>query len=144
MEEEKIVTDIFRLYETGKNFNRLHALYEDGKDNYDYYHGRQWEGLEKPNQKSKAYTEPVVLNIVAPIVKLKVGAVNRYDYQIVFAPNTYQTSEELKQLSTVTKGLTQFVNKMWEQSQSGKKVRNIVKNACFLGIGVIKLFPHKR
>lgn len=140
MEEEKIVTDIFRLYETGKNFNRLHALYEDGKDNYDYYHGRQWEGLEKPNQKSKAYTEPVVLNIIAPIVKLKVGAVNRYDYQIVFAPNTYQTSEELKQLSTVTKGLTQFVNKMWEKSQSGKKVRQIVKNACINSEGVIHFY----
>lgn len=140
MEEEKITTDIFRLYETGKNFNRLHSLYEDGKDNYDYYHGRQWEGLEKPNQKSKAYTEPVVLNIIAPIVKLKVGAVNRYDYQIVFAPNTYQTSEELEQLTTVTKGLTQFVNKMWEKSQSGKKVRQIVKNACINSEGIIHFY----
>ena len=140
MEETKIITDIFRLYETGKNYNRFQTLYEDGKDNYDYYHGRQWESLEKPNAKSKAYTEPVVLNIIAPIVKLKVGAVNRYDYQIVFSPNTYQTIEELEQLSTVTKGLTQFVNKMWEKSQSGKKVRSIVKNACINSEGIIHFY----
>lgn len=140
MEEEKIITDIFRLYETGKNYNRFQTLYEDGKDNYDYYHGRQWEGLEKPNAKSKAYTEPVVLNIVAPIVKLKVGAVNRYNYQIVFSPQTYQTREELEQLTSVTKGLTQFVNRMWEKTQSGKKVRSIVKNACINSEGIMHFY----
>lgn len=140
MEEQKIMTDIFKLYEIGKNYNRLHELYEDGKENYDNYHGRQWEGLEKPNAKSKAYTEPVVLNIIKPIVKYKVNIVNRNAYQIVFNPNTYSTPEELENLSNVTKGLTQFVNRMWEKSQSGKKVRNVVKNACINSEGILHFY----
>ena len=133
-------TDIFTLYERGKNYNRMHNLYEEGTDNYDYYHGRQWEGLEKPSVKSKAYTEPVVLNIVKPIVKYKVNIVNQYSYQIVFNPNTYGTLEELEVLSSTTRGLTQFVNRMWEKSQSGKKVRSVVKNACINSEGIIHFF----
>ena len=77
MEEKKVTTDIFNLYEIGKNYNRLQTLYEDGKDNYDNYHGRQWEGLEKPSVNSNAYTEPVVLNIIKPIVRFKVNKVNQ-------------------------------------------------------------------
>ena len=133
-------TDLFTLYEMGKNYNRMHNLYEDGKDNWDYYHGRQWEGLEKPSMKSKAYTEPVVLNIIKPIVKYKTNIVNQNSYQIVFNPNTYSTLDELKTLSDTTKGLTQFVNRMWEKSQSGKKVRSIVKNACVNSEGIIHFY----
>ena len=133
-------TDLFTLYEMGKNYNRNQNLYEDGRDNWDYYHGRQWEGLEKPSMKSKAYTEPVVLNIIKPIVKYKTNIVNQNSYQIVFNPNTYSTIDELKALSDTTKGLTQFVNRMWEKSQSGKKVRSIVKNACVNSEGIIHFY----
>mgnify|MGYP005757595091 CR=1 FL=1 len=138
--EERKITNTFNLYEIGKNYNRLQNLYEEGTDNYNYYHGRQWEGLEKPNKKSKAYTEPVVLNIVKPIVKYKTNIVNQNSYQIVFNPNTYETYEELESLRSVTKGLTQFVNRMWEKSQSGKKVRSIVKNACINSEGIIYFY----
>lgn len=140
MEEKKKVTDIFRLYEIGKNYNRMQTLYEEGTDNYDYYHGRQWNGLEKPSAKSKAYTEPIVLNIVKPIVKYKTNVVNQNSYQIVFNPNTYQTLEELNELQSITKGLTQFVMKMWEKSQTGKKVRSIVKNSCINSEGIIHFY----
>ena len=47
MEEQRIQTDIFTLFEIGKNYNRNYSLYEDGEDNYDYYHGRQWKELKK-------------------------------------------------------------------------------------------------
>ena len=48
--------------------------------------------------------------------------------------------EELEKLSNTTRGLTQFVNRMWEKSQSGKKVRSIVKNACINSEGVIHFY----
>ena len=130
MEEQVITSEAWNLYERGKNYNRMQSLYEDGIENYDYYHGRQWEGLEKPDARSVTYTEPVVLNVIKPIVKYKVNIVNQNSYQIVFNPNTYNTREELESLRSVTKGLSQFVNRMWEKTQTGKKVRSIVKNAC--------------
>ena len=134
--EEEITTNAWNLYELGKQYNRMNNLYEDGIDNYNYYHGRQWEGLKRP----KSSQEPIVLNIVKPIVKYKVNIVNQNSYEIVFNPNTYSTEEELKQLSSVTKGLTQFVNRMWEKSQSGKKVRSVVKTACINSEGIIYFY----
>jgi hypothetical protein len=134
--EDKKTTDTWNLYEIGKQYNRLNNLYEDGEDNYNYYHGRQWEGLKRP----KSSQEPIVLNIVKPIVKYKVNVVNQNSYQIIFNPNTYSTMEELEQLRSATKGLTQFVNKMWEKSQSGKTVRSIVKTACINSEGIIYFY----
>ncbi len=140
MEEQEIVSNAWNLYERGKNYNRMQNLYDDGTTNYDYYHGRQWDTLEKPRRDSKNYTEPVVLNIVKPIVKYKTNIVNQNSYQIVFNPNTYNTREELESLKSTTKGLTQFVNRMWEKSQTGKKVRSVVKNACINSEGIIYFY----
>lgn len=136
MEDRIETTDTWNLYEVGKNYNRLQDLYEEGTDNYNYYHGRQWEGLKRP----KSSQEPIVLNIVKPIVKYKVNIVNQNSYEIVFNPNTYSSLEELEALKAVSKGLTQFVNRMWEKSQSGKKVRSVVKNACINSEGVLYFY----
>ena len=136
MEKEKQTTRTWYLYEVGKNYNRMQNLYEEGTDNYNYYHGRQWEGLIRPNSS----TEPVTLNIVKPIVKYKINVVNQNSYQLVFNPNTYDTPEQLKALKDITKGLTSFVNRMWEKSQSGKIVKSIVKNACINSEGIIHFY----
>lgn len=134
--EEIINTDIWDLLEKGKNYNRMQTLYEQAEDNYDQYHGRQWKGLKKP----KNTGEPIVLNIIKPIVKNKVNTVNESSYQIVFNPNTYETEEELESLRATSKGLTQFVMRMWEKSQSGKKVRSVVKNSCITSEGILYFF----
>lgn len=133
---EEIKTGSWILLERGKQYNRLQMLYEDSKLNWDYYHGRQWEGLKRP----KSSQEPITLNIVKPIVKYKVNIVNSNSYQIEFNPNTYNTLEELETLKAVTKGLSQFINKMWEKSQSGKKVRSVVKNACIDSEGIMYFY----
>lgn len=135
MKEVK-TTNTWNLYEINKNYNRLQNMYSEGEENYNYFHGRQWEGLKKP----KSSNEPIVLNIVKPIIKYKTNIVNQNSYQIVFNPNTYETYEELEQLRSVTKGLTQFINRMWEKSQSGKKVRSIVKNSAINSEGIIYFY----
>ncbi|MFG6319598.1 MAG: hypothetical protein K1W33_07095 [Clostridia bacterium] len=134
--KEIINTDIWDLLEKGKNYNRMQTLYEQAEDNYDQYHGRQWKNLKKP----KSAGEPIVLNIIKPIVKNKINTVNESSYEIVFNPNTYETEEELESLRAVAKGLTQFIMRMWEKSQSGKKVRSIVKNSCITSEGIIYFF----
>ncbi len=129
-------TLLWQQYEIGKNYNRHLNLYEEGTDNYNFYHGRQWEGLEKP----KKYGDPIVLNIVKPIVKFKVNVVNANSYQVVFNPNSYNTPDELSRLKEVCKGLTQFISKIWEKAQTGKQVRDIVKTACINSEGIIHFF----
>lgn len=135
-EEEKKSTHIWTLFEIGKEYNNMRNMYSEGRENYNFYHGRQWEGLIRPVQSG----DPIVMNIVKPIIKYKTNIVNQNSYAIVFNPNTYETPEQLKQLNDVTKGLNQFVMRMWEKSQSGKKVKNIVRSAAINSEGIIHFF----
>lgn len=136
MEEEEKKTSIWNLYEIGKEYNNMQGLYAEGRENYNFYHGRQWEGLIRPIKSG----DPIVLNIVKPIIKYKTNIVNQNSYAIVFNPNTYETPEELEELNNVTKGLNQFTMRMWEKSQSGKKVKNIVRSSAINSEGIIHFF----
>lgn len=64
--EELKCTDTWNLLEIGKNFFRLHNYYEEGRENYNLFEGKQWEGLIKP----QGGVEPITLNIIKVIVKL--------------------------------------------------------------------------
>ena len=135
-EEEKKITNLWRYYEIGKEYNNMHNVYSEGRENYNFYNGNQWEGLKRPIKSS----DPIVMNIIKPIIKYKTNIVNQNAYSIVFNPNTYETLEELETLRSVTKGLNQFVMRMWEKSQSGKKVKNIVRNSAINSEGIIHFF----
>jgi hypothetical protein len=134
--EERQNTTIWSLYELGKNYNKLRNMYQEGTENYNYYHGRQWEGLQRPKESS----EPIVLNIIKPIIKYKVNIVRQRAYEIVFNPNTYSTPDELEALKQVTKGLNQFVMRAWEKSQAGKIVGEIVKSSAINSEGIIHFY----
>ena len=129
-EEENKITSIWNLYEIGKEYNNMHGLYSEGRENYNFYNGNQWEGLKKPLKSS----DPIVLNIIKPIIKYKTNIVNQNAYSIVFNPNTYETLDELETLKNVTKGLNQFVMRMWE------KVKNIVRNSAINSEAIIHFF----
>lgn len=98
--------------------------------------GRQWEGLKRP----KGSQEPIVFNIVKPIVKYKINIINQNTYKIIFNPNTYETQDQLKALTSLTKGLNQFMEKMIEKTQFGKKVKALVKNACINSEGIMYFY----
>lgn len=132
-EKEFKTTNTWDLYEIGKNYNRRLGMYAEGKENYDYYHGRQWEGLNKP----KSQAEPVTLNIVKPIIKYKSTIVKQNNYEFVFNPNTYATKEELAEMQDIAKGLTQFASRTWEKAQGGKIVRSIVNASAINSEGIL-------
>lgn len=138
--KQKETTIIWDEYMRGKTYCSSRNMYVQGKENWDYFFGRQWEGLEKPPMNSPAYTEPIVLNIIAAILKYKYNTVNANNYQIMFNPNSYDTVEELEHLRTVAKGLTQFINKLWEKAQAGRIVRRIVKSAAVNAEGICYLY----
>ena len=132
-EKEFKTTNTWDLYEIGKNYNRRLGMYAEGKENYDYYHGRQWEGLNKP----KSQAEPVTLNIVKPIIKYKSTIVKQNNYEFVFNPNTYAPKEELAEMEDIAKGLTQFASRTWEKAQGDKIVRSIVSASAINSEGIL-------
>ena len=39
MEEENQITRIWNLYEIGKEYNNMHGLYSEARENYNFYNG---------------------------------------------------------------------------------------------------------
>lgn len=129
-------THTWNLLEIGKDYFRMHNYYDEGQQNYNFFEGKQWEGLIRP----QGGVEPIVLNIIKVIVKFKINVLYMNDYKIDINPDVTLYNEKTERIATVTKGLTNFINKMWEKTQTGKKVRGIVKSACINTEGIIHFF----
>lgn len=136
-ELENSITDEWKLYEKGKNFNISVNLYQDTEDNYDFYHGKQWKGAELGG------IQPITLNIVRPTIKYKVGVLNTHAYEMVFNPNVYENEEEAQLLEDVCKTLNKYSNKMWELEQVGQKVREVLKDACINSEGIVHFYERE-
>lgn len=130
-EEFSEITDVWRDYEKGKMYNRTHNLYEDTEKNYNFYHGNQWEGAKLGD------IQPIVFNIIKPIVKYKLGVITQNHYEIVFHPNIYNTVEEGQRLEELCKVLNSHTAKVWELQKADQKVREASKDACINSEGII-------
>ena len=130
-EEFSEITDVWRDYEKGKMYNRTHNLYEDTEKNYNFYHGNQWEGAKLGD------IQPIVFNIIKPIVKYKLGVITQNHYEIVFHPNIYNTVAEGQRLEEICKVLNSHTAKVWELQKADQKVREASKDACINSEGII-------
>lgn len=133
-EEFSEITDVWRDYEKGKMYNRTHNLYEDTEKNYNFYHGNQWEGAKLGD------IQPIVFNIIKPIVKYKLGVITQNHYEIVFHPNIYNTVEEGQRLEELCKVLNSHTAKVWELQKADQKVREASKDACINSEGIVHNF----
>ena len=132
--EDENITDVWRDYEKGKMFNRTHNLYEDTEKNYNFYHGNQWEGAKLGD------IQPIVFNIIKPIVKYKLGVITQNHYEIVFNPNVYDTVEEGQKLEELCKVLNSHIAKVWELQKADQKVREASKDACINAEGIVHTY----
>ena len=63
-------TDLWDLYEQGRNYCSRINLFSDTDKNYEFYNGDQWRGMRISG------IEPVQLNFIKAIVKYKVANIN--------------------------------------------------------------------
>lgn len=129
--EEENVTTVWMDYQKGVMFNRSHSLYTETEKNYNFYHGDQWNGAKLGD------IQPVVFNIIKPIVKYKLGVITQNRYEIVFHPNIYNTVEEGQKLEELCKVLNSHTAKVWELQKADAKVREASKDACINSEGII-------
>jgi len=132
--EEENVTKVWVEYQKGVMFNRSHNLYTDTDKNYNFYHGNQWEGAKLGD------IQPVVFNIVKPIVKYKLGVITQNHYEIIFNPNIYDTIEEGQALEQLCKVLNGHIAKVWELQKADQKVREASKDACINAEGIVHTY----
>lgn len=117
-------TDIWELYEKGRNYNRLKNLYSDTDKNYRMYNGNQWEGLKISG------IEPIQLNIIKPIVKYKVGIINNNLYQPVYSAENFE-NKDFKEVAIKTcELLNKLASKVWEKDNMDYKTRSMSKNSA--------------
>ena len=129
--EEENVTTVWMDYQKGVMFNRSHSLYTETEKNYNFYHGDQWNGAKLGD------IQPVVFNIIKPIVKYKLGVITQNRYEIVFHHNIYNTVEEGQKLEELCKVLNSHTAKVWELQKADAKVREASKDACINSEGII-------
>ena len=110
-------TDIWALYEQGRNYARLMGIYNDTDKNYRFYNGDQWKG-----NKLKGI-EPVSLNFIKPIVKFKVGTINTNQWQIIFTSENFENREFRKTAEKTCELLNKKASKIWEKDQLDIKIR---------------------
>jgi hypothetical protein len=132
--KEEIITDVWRDFEKGRQYNRTKNLYDRTEQNYDFYYGDQAKNLKIGKE------TPVVLNIIKSIVKYKLGVVNSNAYEIVYNPNSYEEGEDSEVLEELCKILSRHSNKIWELQQVGKKIKEAVKDACINDEGIMHCF----
>ena len=129
--EEENVTQVWRDYQKGVMFNRTKNLYTNTEKNYNFYYGMQWEGAKLGD------IQPMVYNIIKPIVKYKLGVIYQNHYEIMFNPNSYETQQEGFLLQELCKALNRHISKVWELQQADKKVREASKDACINDEGIV-------
>ena len=129
--EELKQTEIWQLYERGRNYCRLINLYTDTDKHYEFYNGNQWKGLKVKG------IEPVQLNFIKPIVKYKVGTINANQWAVNYSSDNFENKEFRKLASKVCNLLNKRASKVWDRDGLDLKIRKVTKDSAINDEGII-------
>ena len=124
-------TDIWALYEKGRNYHRLTGVYVDTDKNYRMYNGNQW-GYAKLGD-----VEPVQKNFIKPIVRYKVGVIHDNLYAVVYSSQNFENKEFRKEAEKICEMLNKKASRIWEKDKMDFKGRRITKDAAINDEGII-------
>lgn len=124
-------TDIWNLYEQGRNYCRLINMYSDTDKNYRMYNGDQWEGIKLKG------IEPVQLNFIKPIIKYKIGIINSNQWAINFSSENFENRAFRKTAEKTCELLNKKAAKVWEKDGLDLKIRKVCKDSAVNDIGIM-------
>lgn len=124
-------TEIWELYEKGRNYHRRTGIYSDTDRNYRMYNGNQWEGAKLGD------VEPVQKNFIKPIVKYKVSVIHDNLYAIVYSSQNYENRAFQKEAERYCDLLNNYASRLWETDKMDFKGRRITKDAAINDEGII-------
>ena len=124
-------TDIWTLYEKGRNYHRRVGIYTDTDRNYRMYNGNQWEGAKLGD------VEPVQKNFIKPIVKYKVSVIHDNLYAINFSSQNYENQAFRKEAERYCDMLNGYASRVWEKDKMDFKGRRITKDSAINDEGII-------
>ncbi len=125
-------TSIWQEYQRGINYNRRKNLYTNTDRNYNFFHGKQWEKAKLGDM------SPIVINVIKPIVKYKVGVINQNAYSVVFSPSYLESNA--KEANKLCELLSKHTDRFFENQNITSKLRTIVKDACINSEGIFFMY----
>lgn len=130
-EEELKKTEIWELYEQGRNYCRMINMYTDTDKNYEFYNGNQWKGLKVSG------IEPVQLNFIKSIIKYKTSNIMANYYGIVYSSENYENREFRDTTDNTCKLLNRRAAKIYEKDYMDYKLMKVVKDSAINDEGII-------
>lgn len=124
-------TQVWQLFEKGRNFHRRRGIYADTDRNNNFYNGNQWEGAKLGD------VEPVVKNFIKSIVKYKCSVIHDNLYAIVFSSLNFENQAFRKTAEKVCELLNGYASRVWEQDKLDFKGRRITKDAAINDEGIM-------
>ena len=124
-------TELWTLYEQGREYCRMIGMFRDTDTNYRMYNGNQWEGLITSG------VEPIQENFIKPIVKYKVGNINANLWQINFSSENFEHEEFRETAENTCEMLNTKARKTWEKDNLDYKVRKITKDSAINDEGIM-------
>ncbi len=124
-------TEVWLLYEKGRNYLRLHNVYADTDRNHRFYNGNQWEGAKLGD------VEPVQKNFIKPIVKYKVAVVHDNLYAVVFSSQNFESTAFREEADKYCDMLNRYAARAWEKDRMDHKGRRVTFDACINDEGVL-------
>lgn len=128
--DELKTTEIWELYEKGKNYMRMLKVFSDTDLNYRMYGGNQWEGAKIEGIEQAQY------NFIETIVNYKVSTINQNLWAMNFSSENFdrafrKTAEETCDL------LNRKARKVWEKDQMDSKIREASDDSAINDEGII-------
>ncbi len=124
-------TEIWELYEKGRNYHRRTGIYNDTDRNYRMYNGNQWEGAKLGD------VEPVQKNFIKPIVKYKCSVIHDNLYAVVYSSQNYENRVFQKEAGRYCELLNGYISRLWEKDKMDFKGRRVTKDAAINDEGII-------
>lgn len=124
-------TDIWKLFERGKNYLSMRNVYADTDENYRMAFGNQWEGLRSGS------IEPVQYNIIETIVNYKVSQINQNNWALNFSSENFDNQEFRKEADKVCKMLNKKAAQVWENDKMDDKIQEMSEDSAVVSEGII-------
>jgi hypothetical protein len=129
-EEELKTTDVWHLYEHGKNYMRMLRIFSDTDLNYRMYGGNQWEGAKIEGIEQAQY------NFIETIINHKVSRINQNLWAINFSSENFDRMFR-KVAEETCEMLNRKARKVWEKDSMDSKIREASDDSAINDEGII-------